>query len=86
MIRVGLICSGLILINAIVCQFLVAFLAGFLPGLFEDPRAIQAAMYFGPILMICLEFWLYDRRIDYLARNKRNARSAASMEADDPAG
>ena len=61
-----------------VCQFLCMFLKGLVPGLFDDLRVIQAIMYFGPILLICVEFWLYDRRIDRLARIKLQRESAAN--------
>lgn len=72
MLRVGALCCGLLLINAILCQFLCALLNNAFPTLFSDLRALQAVMYFGPILLIGIEFWIYDRRVDYLSRHQES--------------
>ena len=74
----------LILLNAMICQFLCMFLKGLVPGLFDDLRVIQAIMYFGPILLICVEFWLYDRRVDRLARIKLQQEGADDDSVESP--
>ena len=79
-IKVGVLCCFLILINAALCQFLCMFLKGVVPGLFDDLRMIQAIMYFGPIFLICVEFWFYDRRVDYLARLKNKKENLPQEE------
>jgi len=72
-IKIGLICCVLLLLNAAFIQICCVVIRGIAPAIFADPRAIQAALFFGPILLIFFEFWVYDRRVDYVTR-KRNAK------------
>ena len=66
-IKAGLLCCLLLLINAAICQVGVVLLRSVFPGSFEDPRVIQACMFFGPIVLILIQFWVYDKRVDYYA-------------------
>lgn len=88
-IKISLLCCFLLLVNAAACQLLCVFFQGIIPQAFEDLRSIQAIMYFGPILLICIEFWIYDRRVDYLARKSQhleNSHTDASRNDDELPG
>ena len=60
----GLTCCALLLINAAFVQMGCVVVRDLAPEIFSDPRVIQAALFFGPIGLIFIEFWIYDRRID----------------------
>lgn len=82
MIKVGLLCCFLLLINAAMVYVVCLLLNNVSPALFADPRVLQAAMYFTPIALICVEFWIYDRRTDYLARAKQRSTAGRSELAE----
>lgn len=64
----GLTCCLLLLINAAFVQMCCVVFRDIAPDIFSDPRVIQAALFFGPIMLIFIEFWIYDRRVDSRSR------------------
>lgn len=83
-IKVGLLCCVLWLINAVICQFLVFFFQQLAQTTFNDRRVVQAIMFFGPVLMIALEFWIYDRQVDrrLRKRQKEDSEDVIKQEPD----
>ncbi|MDB4640791.1 hypothetical protein OAF56_04065 [Pirellulaceae bacterium] len=67
-LKTGLTCCFLLLLNAVLVQMCCVVLRDFAPDIFSDPRVIQAALFFGPIMLIFIEFWIYDRRVDSRSR------------------
>ena len=79
-IKVGLLCCFLWLVNAVVCQLLIFFFQQLSQSTFNDRRVVQAIMFFGPVLMIAFEFWIYDRYVD------RRSRKQQKEDTDDVTG
>lgn len=71
-LKTGLICCILLLINAAFVQICCVVVRDFAPDFFADPRIFQAALFFGPIGLIFVEFWIYDRHVDSQSKKSQS--------------
>ncbi len=57
-------------INALLVTSIYVWLFPYGPEFLREPRIRQVILFAGPIVLVVVEWWLFDLLIDYLAPNR----------------
>jgi len=60
-LRVALIACALLVFNSAAFTTIYASLAAVGPGWLREPKITQLALFTGPVFLLCLEWWTFDR-------------------------
>ena len=64
----------MLVINGLVVSFVLGSAAPRLPEFMRHPRAVQALLFLGPVLLLAVEWWAYDVLTDWIFPLRRPPR------------
>ena len=70
LLKLTLLISVLMIANSYVVGKMVGSVVGMLPDILDDVRLYQFFQVFLPIVIVCIQFWVYDRFKDYWLRKR----------------
>ena len=77
---VSLLLTCLLLgINGLIVSTMYAAMSEGLPDSVRQPRIAQAIVFLGPVLLLVLEWWIFDVALDWLDPKRRSSPSAGSQ-------
>ena len=73
LLKLTLLISILMIVNSYIVGKMVAVFVRRLPDILDDVRLYQFFQVFLPILIVCIQFWIYDRIKDHWLRARGTA-------------